>query len=132
MHPHLSLPQPFLHHGRALAIGAAALLSAGMWTLHIVRTRRPTPAQIEERRRTLLSAHGRIIDGVLIGAQPSEDEPGVVFYTYRVGGVRYECSQNIAALPACTLHLDSPIQVRYSPQNPGNSIVLSETWNGLW
>ena len=128
MHPHLHLPQ----HWRVLAIGAAAVLSAATWTTYVMRSRRLTPGQIEERRRNLLAAQGRIIDGILIGAQPSEHAPAVIFYTYRVAGVRYECSQDIAALPLRTLHLDAPIQVRYSPDNPGNSIVLAENWNGLW
>ena len=128
MHPHLHLPQ----HWRPLAIGVAAVLSTATWTTYIVLSRRPTPAQVEERRRNLLAERGRIIDGILIGAHPTEDAPAMIFYTYRVAGVRYECSQNIAALPLRALHLDAPIQVRYSPQNPGNSIVLAETWNGLW
>ena len=128
MHPHLNLPQ----HWRPLAIGTAALLSAITWTTWYVRSRRPTPAQLEQRRRALLAAQGRIIDGILIDAQPSEQAPAVIFYTYRVAGVRYECSQDISSLPLRTLHLDAPIQVRYSPRNPGNSIVLAESWNGLW
>ena len=128
MHPHLNLPQ----HWRPVAIATAAALSVVTWTTWYIRSRRLTPAQIEERRRNLLAAQGRIIDGILVDAQPSEHEPAVIFYTYRVAGVRYECSQNIVNLPRRTLHLDAPIQVRYSPQNPGNSIVLAESWNGLW
>ena len=128
MHPHLNLPQ----HWRPVAIATAAALSVVTWTTWYIRSRRLTPAQIEERRRNLLAAQGRIIDGILVDAQPSEEEPAIIFYTYRVAGVRYECSQNIVSLPGRTLHLDAPIQVRYSPQNPGNSIVLAESWNGLW
>ena len=128
MHPQLHLPP----HWRALAIGTAAALSVATWTTWYIHSRRPTAAQLEERRRNALAAQGRIIDGILVDAQPSEQAPAVIFYTYRVAGVRYECSQDIATLPARTLHLDAPIQVRYSPRNPGNSIVLAETWNGLW
>ena len=128
MFPHLHLPQ----HWRGLAIGAAAALSAATWTTYYIRSRRLTAAQIEERRRNLLAAQGRIIDGILIDAQPSAHAAAIIVYTYSVAGVRYECSQDIAALPARTLHLDAPIQVRYNPSNPGNSIVLAETWNGLW
>ncbi len=128
MHPHLSLPQ----HWRSLAVGLAAVLSAATWTVYFVRSRHLTPAQMEERRRALLAADGRIIDGILIGAEPSLQAPEIVVYTYRVAGVQYECSQNIAALPLKAIHLDAPIQVRYSLHNPGNSIVVAENWNGLW
>ena len=128
MHPQLHLPQ----HWRPLALGTAAVLSVVTWTTWYLHSRRPTPKQLEERRRNLLAAQGRIIDGILVDAHPSESEPAVIFYTYRVAGVRYECSQDIASLPPPTLHLDAPIQVRYSPRNPGNSIVLAESWNGLW
>ena len=132
--PHLSL-WPIARDWRPLAVGVAVTLSLLVWALYFVRSRRLTPAQLEERRRLHLAAHGRIIDGVLIDAQPTEQEPAVVFYTYRVAGVRYECSQHIQALPLHApgvLRVDAPIQVRYLPNNPGNSIVLAETWNGLW
>ena len=128
MHPELHLPQ----HWRPVAVATAAVLSLATWTTYFVLSRRPTPAQIEERRRRQLAERGRIIDGVVVGAHPSEHAPTMIFYTYRVAGVRYECSQDVTALPLRALHLDAPIQVRYSPQNPGNSIVLAETWNGLW
>ncbi len=128
MHPHLHLPQ----HWRPLVLSVAAALSVATWTTWFVISRRPTPEQVEQRRRAQLAAGGRIIDGILIGAHPTEQDPAMIFYTYRVAGVRYECSQNVATLPLHAIHLDAPIQVRYSPQNPGNSIVLAETWNGLW
>ena len=128
MHPQLHLPQ----HWRPLAVSVAAALSVATWTTWFVISRRPTPAQIEERRRLLLATRAGIIDGIVVGAHPTEQAPAMIFYTYRVAGVRYECSQNVAALPLRAIHLDAPIQVRYNPQNPGNSIVLAETWNGLW
>ena len=28
--------------------------------------------------------------------------------------------------------LDQPISLRYDPRHPGNSILASETWSGLW
>jgi hypothetical protein len=28
--------------------------------------------------------------------------------------------------------LDQPLQVRYDPRNPGNSVVVAESWSGLW
>ncbi len=95
---------------------------------------RPTAAALEERRRHLLASTGRIVDGTLIGVEPSEREPRVVFYTYRVAGVSYECAQDVSPIEprVAHLHLDFPVQVRYSHANPGNSIVVDEAWNGLW
>ncbi len=121
-----------MHYLRPIAAATAAVLSAALWTTWYVLSRRLTPAQLEERRRLQLAAHGRIVDGILLDAQPTQQAPTIILYTYRVAGVTYECAQNIAPLPPRPFHLDAPIQVRYSPANPANSIVLAETWNGLW
>ena len=115
------------------AVGAAVVLggTAGL-ILHL--RRRPTAAQREERRRLHLAATGRIVDGNLIDADPSEDEPSKLIYRYRVAGVTYECSQDVSALAGSVrnLRLDFPVQVRYDLANPGDSIVVAESWNGLW
>lgn len=59
--------------------------------------------------------------------------PAVLQYQYRVAGVGYESSQDVSLLAEHVRHvrLDLPIQVRYDPGNPGNSIVVSEVWSGL-
>ena len=101
----------------AAATGAASVLALGLWAiLH----KRPTPAELEQRRRLKLAATGRIVDGSLTGAEPDDHAPHVILYRYRIAGVTYECSQDISALdPAPTnLRLDFPIQVRYDRANP--------------
>jgi hypothetical protein len=52
-----------------------------------------------------------------------------------VAGVSYEASQDVTYLrqrinlQSCRLGV--PTSVRYDPQNPGNSLVVAEKWNGL-
>ena len=59
----------------------------------------------------------------------------LLIFRYDVGGVSYEASQDVTHLrQLINLHscrLGLPTSVRYDPQNPGNSIVVSEKWMGL-
>jgi len=107
------------------AVGAGTLLA---WA--IARRRRPSAKQIEER----LAASGRIVDGSLVDAEPLESAPQTIIYRYRIAGVTYECSQDVSTLSALVknIRLDFPVQVRYNRANPADSIVVAETWNGLW
>jgi hypothetical protein len=115
-----------------------ALAVAAVWIL--VRLRRPTAEQMERRRRDQLATTGRITDGVLIDARTlggddtTSPTPEVLFYSYRLAGVTYDCAQDVSTLPERVLgwKLDQPLQVRYDPRNPGNSIVAAESWSGLW
>jgi hypothetical protein len=120
-----------------LAIGAsAALLGYAV----LSRRSRKSPEQMELERRTELARGGRIIDGNIIDVQELEnDETGrqmiLLIYSYDVAGVTYEASQDVTHLRqfidlySCRLGL--PASVRYDPHNPGDSIVISETWSGL-
>ena len=123
-----------LRHPRqaaALATGAAALIAL---TAYRVFRHRPTPEELEARRRDLLAQNGRIHDATLTDALPDLTHPQIILYQYQIAGVTYACSQDISALPALgqPLALELPVQVRYDRHNPGDSIVLAETWNGLW
>ena len=59
----------------------------------------------------------------------------LLIYTYDVAGVTYEASQDVTRLRqfldlySCRLGLHA--SVKYDPHNPGDSIVISETWSGL-
>ena len=59
----------------------------------------------------------------------------LLVYNYDVAGVTYEASQDVTHLRqfidlySCRLGL--PASVKYDPHNPGDSIVISETWSGL-
>ncbi len=116
--------------------GLAALsVGAGYW----FRSRRPTPEQRERARRQRLTGIGRITDGTVIDVhEVSAESPNpmqLLIYTYDVAGVSYEASQDITHLRqfvdlhSCRLGL--PASVKYDPQNPGNSIVVAESWSGL-
>jgi len=120
-----------------LVVGVTALggvCLATLSTIAVILSRRPSAAQMEERRRQRLATAGRIVDGSLIGAEPAEATPQAIIYRYRIAGVTYECSQDVSTLSPMVenIRLDYPVQVRYSRDNPADSIVVAETWNGLW
>lgn len=107
--------------------------------MYMLRGRRKTDAQMEQERRERLSAKGRLCDGTVIDVQEMEAEQEIpvqlLIYQYDVAGVQYECSQDVTWLRqfvdfhSCRLGL--PASVKYDPQNPGDSIVISEGWSGL-
>ena len=129
VHPHVV--RHWLIVGGA-ALGGLCVLTAAVAAFVI--SRRPSVLVLEERRRRRLATLGRIVDGSLLDAAPAEETPQVIIYTYRIAGVTYECAQDVSSLgPMVTnLRLDYPVQVRYSRDNPADSIVVAETWNGLW
>jgi hypothetical protein len=120
----------------AIAGGTAMLaLGATYW----IRSRRKSPEQIERERRQRLSLHGRICDGTVLDVQelPSNGsgEAQFLIYSYEIGGVTYEASQDITHLRqfidihSCKLGL--PTSIKYDPSNPGDSIVIAEEWTGI-
>ena len=114
-----------------MVLGAYALL----------RRKAKTPAELERERRLWLDGVGRITDGTVIDVQElaaaeSQRTPAtLLIYKYDVAGVSYECSQDVTHLRqwinlhSCRLGLHT--SVKYDPQNPGNSLVISESWMGL-
>lgn len=122
---------PVLAFGAIAAIVGYALLSR--------RNKKPVE-QLERERRAQLTLAGRIIDGNVIDVlELEESESGrqmiLLDYKYDVAGVTYEASQDVTHLRqfidlySCRLGL--PASVKYDPHNPGDSIVISETWSGL-
>jgi hypothetical protein len=117
--------------GSAMVLGAYALL----------RRKTKSPAELERERRLWLDGVGRITDGTVIDVQElaaaeSQRAPAtLLIYKYDVAGVSYECSQDVTHLRqwinlhSCRLGLHT--SVKYDPQNPGNSLVISESWMGL-
>lgn len=115
---------------------AVSLLAFAVWW---IRRRRPTPDEIEQARRAALAATGRLVDGMLLDVCEMEASDGrtltLLEYTYRIGGVEYECSQDITTMrevvnPA-EVRAGFPCSVRYHQQSPQNSIVVAEAWSGL-
>ena len=104
-----------------------------------LRRKPKRPEEIEQARRAWLDQVGRITDGTVIDVQelPQSDHKSstLLIFQYDVAGVSYEASQDVTYLrQLINLHscrLGLPTSVRYDPQNPGNSIVVSERWMGL-
>ena len=122
---------PIFAFGAVAAIIGYALLS---------RKNKKPDEQVERERRTQLTRSGRIIDGNVIDVLELEDDETsrqmiLLIYTYDVAGVTYEASQDVTHLrqfvDLYSCRLGMPCSVRYDPHNPGDSIVISETWSGL-
>lgn len=109
-----------------LAAGAALLALAG-W---IVYRRRLTPQEKERRRRLGLNRWQRTVEGLVLDAGAD-----LIHYQYELRGVGYSASQDISTLrhllPEDPARLAGPVNVKYDPRNPANSIVLCEEWSGL-
>jgi len=119
----------------ALVLAASAACCAVWW----FRRRRPTPEEIERARRMKLALTGRLVDGMLLDVRTlsvGEDRALTMLeYSYRIGGVEYECSQDVTQMgdivdPA-EVRAGFPCSVRYLPGSPQNSIVVAEEWSGL-
>ena len=125
----------YLLHGHfGLLTIVASALALLLLALVVAHKRKPTPEERERRRRARLASTGRVVDGALTDAHPSFQQPETIFYRYRIAGVFYECAQDIRPLATTLdgLGTELPLQVRYNRNNPGDSIVLAENWNGLW
>ena len=115
-------------------LGAVAPLA---WWLFL--RRRPTAEELERARRLFLVQSGRIVDGMLLDVCEVEAEDGrtltMLLFHYRIGGVDYECSQDITDMPGVVdvgqIRAGFPCSVRCQPGNPQNSIVVAEQWSGL-
>lgn len=111
--------------GLACIAGGVALLA--MW--RAVRSRL-TPERREQRRRFDINANGRLGDALL-----TECHENTLYYTYEVRGVHYTASQDISGLrdrlPGAPERLGGMVNMKYSAQNPANSILVCEEWSGL-
>jgi len=147
IHVPLSLRSP-----RVLAaIGVGVVAAAGVAS-YVLTRRKPTAEEMERERRDLLARSGRITDGTIMDTMimeagggdsnvsetsvlpdGSSPTPDIIVYNYRIAGVTYECAQDVTTLAEYVhgIRTDLPIQVRYAPHNPANSIVVAATWSGL-
>jgi len=123
---------------------AAVVACIGAVTTWMVLRRRPSAEEIERERRAQLVRTGRIIDGTILDLTEFESTAGepahpgeirFILYKYEIGGVAYECSQEVTALRdhvnPTELRLSFPCSVRYDIHRPENSIVVAENWSGL-
>jgi hypothetical protein len=111
---------------------------AAIFAVYALVRRRKTPDDLERERREFLNRIGRITDGNVLDVQEvTKDDASLqlIIYQYEIAGVEYNCSQDVTLLrhwvnlQSCRLGL--PTSVKYDPQNPGNSIIISENWIGL-
>jgi hypothetical protein len=127
----------------------AALVVLGAIALWLVLRKRSTPEELERARRQFLVQSGRLVDGMLLDVceveapvkskSKSKSEPArkliLLLYNYRIGGVNYECSQDITGMPGVVdvahIRAGFPCTARYQPGNPQNSIVVAEDWSGV-
>ena len=120
----------------AATVLGAALLALGLW---MVFRKRPTAEELERARRLFLAHSGRLVDGMLLDVCEVKAEDGrtlsMLLYSYRIGGVDYESSQDITdmsgVVDALQVRAGFPCSARYQPGNPHNSIVVAEEWSGL-
>lgn len=134
------LPVLLRYPGDLIAIGFGAATIAGITTWILTR-RKLSEAEIEFARRNQIAKIGRITDGAITETQwladPTTDGPPatpcILTYRYFIGGVSYECAQDVSLLPDYVRHvrIDLPVQVRFDPRNPCNSIIVAESWSGL-
>lgn len=118
-----------------LIIGAIAAVGA----FYLLRRKPKSAEELERKRRQFLDTVGRLTDGTVIDVQEldfdGQRSATMLIYQYDVAGVSYEASQDVTYLRqwvnlhSCRLGL--PTSVKYDPQNPGNSMVVSESWMGL-
>jgi hypothetical protein len=107
----------------------ACALAAAFLTWKYLR-HKPTPEELEKRRRLAVHAVGKLGDGEVLDV-----EGAAVVFSYSVAGVGYTASQDVTAfeaqLPENTMNLIGQAQVKFDPRNPANSIVICEEWSGL-
>jgi hypothetical protein len=120
---------------------ATAIAAFGVWRM---TRKRPTAEELERARRQFLTQSGRLVDGMLLdlhevqlpvkgGERPTRT---MLLFEYVIGGVDYECSQDItdlleAVVDTTQMRVGFPCTVRYQPGNPQNSIVVAESWTGI-
>ena len=106
---------------------SSALVILGVYMLYRIRR---NPKDREQRRRLAVNLHGRLGDAIITDVQND-----VVFYEYSVRGVVYTASQDVSKLhehiPIDPNRLIGPVGLKYSSQNPANSIIICEQWSGL-
>jgi hypothetical protein len=122
-----------------IAAGLTAAAAVGSVAAWMMLRKRPTPEELELARRQMLVQSGRLVDGMLLDVCEVPGEGGrmlsMLLFSYRIGGVDYECSQDITQLGSVVdvaqVRAGFPCTVRYQPGNPQNSIVVAEGWSGL-
>jgi hypothetical protein len=84
----------------------------------------------ERKRRRLIHERGRLGE-----AHVTDSDDTTLFYSYSVGGVHYQSSQDISTLrdklPSEPERLLGIAHHKYLPNSPANSMLVCEDWCGL-
>jgi hypothetical protein len=118
---------------KAIQLAIVVILAVALVTVVIIfrLRRRRSPEEQERLRLQAIDKTGRIGTGVV-----SEFQGDTVYFVYSIGGIEYSATQDISAfrdrLPPENDHLlIGPCALKYLNENPANSIVICEEWNGL-
>ena len=125
--------------GWEIAGGLTAMAAVAAVAAWMALRKRPSAEEVELARRKLLVQAGRLVDGNLLDVCSVDAKDGraltMLIFSYRIGGVDYECSQDITLMggvvDAERVRAGFPCTVRYQPGHPQNSIVVAEGWSGL-
>lgn len=108
--------------------GLAALLIA--LAIFIALRVHGTPEKRERKRRLNVNRLGRLGDAMV-----TEVTDTVIYYSYSIRGVQYTASQDVSALaeklPGDRDKIIGVASMKYASNNPANSILICEEWNGL-
>lgn len=114
--------------GLAFCICVALLL--GVLMVRRWLRSRPSADELERQRRETLVRSGKMGDGEIVDVEAAS-----VVYSYYVRGVGYTAAQDVAELasllPSDPMTMIGPVSIKFDPNNPANSIILSERWSGL-
>src|SRR5260370_15529701 len=107
---------------------AIALTALAIWI--VLRVVHGSPEKRERKRRLYVHQNGRLGDALITEANET-----TLYYSYSVRGVHYAASQDVAALldrlPVEPERLIGVANLKYSPKNPANSILVCEDLSGV-
>ncbi len=85
-----------------IAAGLTAAAGVAATAAWLILRRRPSADEVERARRQFLVQSGRLVDGMLLDIYEVEAKDGrtltMLLFSYRIGGVDYESSQDITAM----------------------------------
>jgi hypothetical protein len=115
---------------KVILLGALGVGVASFAVRMAMKAMQANPEKRERKRRLELHQSGRLGDALITEASET-----MLYYSYSVGGVQYEASQDVSGLrellPPEPERLIGPASLKYSPRNPANSMLICEDWSGL-
>ncbi|MBZ5672786.1 MAG: hypothetical protein LAP61_00930 [Acidobacteriia bacterium] len=125
----MNLP-PISPGTKVILLGALGVGVVSFGVRMAMKAMQANPEKRERKRRLDLHQNGRLWDALITEASES-----MLYYSYSVGGVQYEASQDVSALrdllPPEPERLIGPASLKYSTRNPANSMLICEEWSGL-